>query len=64
MTLEIPDGQKNWFRRPSDNVRNSQFSKISFTENFSKLINVQIRHFKKFHCPLSKISLHYQTIID
>ena len=21
-------------------------------------------HYQKFHCPLSKISLHYQTVID
>ena len=31
---------------------------------FQKLINVQIRQFKKFHCPSSKISLHYQSMID
>ena len=36
----------------------------SFTELFSKWINIQIRHCKKFHCPLSKTSLHYQTVID
>ena len=31
---------------------------------FLKWINVQIRHCKKFHCPLSKISVYYQTVID
>ena len=31
---------------------------------FSKWINFQITHCKKFHCPLSKISFHYQTMID
>ena len=36
----------------------------SFTEIFSKWINIQIRHCKKFHCPLSKISLHYQAVIE
>ena len=31
---------------------------------FSKWINFQIGHWKKFHRPLSKINLHYQTLID
>ena len=32
---------------------------------FSKQTNNQIRHCNKtFHCPLSKISLHYQTVIE
>ena len=39
-------------------------SKNSFTENFSKWINFRIRHCKKFYCPLIKVSLHYQTVID
>ena len=39
-------------------------AKNSFTENFSKWINIQIKHCKTFHCRLSKISLHYQTVID
>ena len=30
----------------------------------SKRINVQIRHCKNFDCVLSKISLHYQIVID
>ena len=36
----------------------------SLTEVFSKWINFQIRWCKKFDCILSKISLHYQTVID
>ena len=39
-------------------------AKNSFTEIFSKLINVEIRRCKKFHCPLRKINLHYETVID
>ena len=31
---------------------------------FSKWINFSIRHCKKFYCPLRKISVHYQTLID
>ena len=31
---------------------------------FSKWTNFQIRHCKKFHCLLRKISLNYQTVID
>ena len=30
---------------------------------FSKWVNVEIRACKKCRCPLSKISLHYQTVI-
>ena len=30
---------------------------------FSKLKNVQTKHCGKFHSPLSKISLHYETVI-
>ena len=33
-------------------------------KNFGKWINFQIRDCKTFHCPLFKISLHYQTVID
>ena len=39
-------------------------AKNSFTEIFSKLINVEIRRCKKFRCPLCKINLHYETVID
>ena len=39
-------------------------AKNSFTENFSKWIYFQIMYCKEFHCPLSKIDLHYQTVID
>ena len=38
-------------------------AKNSFTEHFWKWINFQITHCKEFHYPLSKISLHCQTVI-
>ena len=31
---------------------------------FCKSINFKIKYCKTFHCPLRKISLHYQTVID
>ena len=35
--------------------------KNSITDFFSKWINFKIRHYRSFHCHLSKTSLHYVT---
>ena len=42
----------------------SVLAKNSFTENFLKWINFKKRHCKNSHCPSSKITQHYQTLID
>ena len=37
--------------------------KNSFTEIFFEMKNVQTKHCRKFYSPLSKISLHHETVI-
>ena len=54
-------GHRNFWavsRVPSAPAKNSFPQKT-----FSKWKNVQSKHCRKFHCPLSKIGLHYQTVI-
>ena len=65
-TLEMTDQKIDRFPRPSDIWAVSRLQcvlvKNSFTENFSTWVNFQITHCEKFDCPLSKISMHYQSL--
>ena len=66
-TLEMSDRQNDGFDGLSDSLRSSLttvctswelYRRICFENKFSNYA------FKRFHCPLSKISLRYQTVID
>ena len=67
-TIKMSDQQNHRFARPSESLSNSlnAFRKMrSPSEKFFwKSLKFKIRHCKNFQCPLSKISLHYQTVID
>ena len=60
--------QNDLFARPSDSWVipwvSCVLAKNSFPKYFSKWIDVHIRHCKKFHIPLRKTNLYYQTVID
>ena len=69
-TREMSGWQNDRFARPSESLSNSLNAMCTIEELFPsqklfrKLLKLKIRHCKNFQCPLSKISLHYQTGID
>ena len=68
-THEMSDRQNDRFTRPSESLSNSLNTMCSSWELshrifFCQSINFKIKYCKKFHCHLTKISLHYQTVLD
>ena len=67
-TLKLLDQQNDWFARRVQHYIIQRFFqnylRIPSQKFFWKSLKFKIRHCKNFQCPLSKMSLHYQTVID